>query len=153
MNGSKPQSWFDLPVMPPMDPRSIISTASFEDLGGTMRAATFERSSTFLAGALYVVSPLSVTTPGSGTTPYVSVPNTYDYGSIEEANTWNTLHMMTIPTPATMPLSVQKIMFLHAGTAFVNNIFLDCKAGTTSTNVQLTFRDNSVTSGDFQNAG
>ncbi len=51
-----------------------------------------------------------------------------------------------------LPIAVQKIMFLKAGTAFVNNIFLDWSPTVTSTDVQLSFRDNSTTSGDFQNS-
>jgi hypothetical protein len=152
MNGNSPQSWFDFSVMPTMDPRSIIQTASFEDNGGTMRAATFARSTNWLVGSPWANSPISPTAAGPTTTPNVTVPNTNDYDSTEQANTWNTLHEMVAPVPANLPLSVQKIMFLKAGTAFVNNIFLDWKAGVTSTvEIELSLRDNSVTSGDFTN--
>ena len=51
-----------------------------------------------------------------------------------------------------LPKAVEKIMFLKAGEAFVNNIFLDWSAGVTSTDVLFSFRDNSVTSGDFTDA-
>jgi hypothetical protein len=139
--------------MPTMDPRSIISTAAFEDSTGTMHAATFERSPSWLLAGPWGQSPLNVTTPTGSLIPNVTVPNVYDYASLEEANTWNTLHQMVAPVPTSLPLAVQKIMFLKAGTAFVNNLFLDWKAGVTSGSVQLSFRDNSVTSGDFQNSG
>lgn len=149
MNGTRPQSWFDLIVMPTMDPRSIIQTASFQDQGGTMRAATFQRSTTWLTGSPWVNTPLTTSALGASTTPSVTVPNANDYDSAEQAATWNTLHQMVTPNPA-IPLSVQKIMFLKAGTAFVNNIFLDWKAGVTSVgDIELSLRDNSVTNGDF----
>jgi len=151
---SAPQSWFDLVVMPTMDPRSIIQTASFEDHVGTMQAATFQRSGSWLSPGAppWVQSPLSVSAGMGSTLANVTVPNVYDYASIEAANTWNTLHQMTPATPTTLPLAVQQIMFLKAGTAFVNNLFLDWKGAVTSSSVQLSFRDNSVTSGDFQNS-
>jgi hypothetical protein len=150
---SAPQSWFDLVVMPTMDPRSIIQTASFQDSTDTMRAANFQRSGNWLMPGPWSVSPLNVTMPGGSVTPNVSVPNVYDYASIEAAATWNTLHQMVAPNPASLPIAVQQIMFLKAGTAFDNNLFLDWKAGVTASIVQLSLRENSVTSGDFQNSG
>src|ERR1700733_11369794 len=96
---SAPQSWFDLVVMPTMDPRSIIQTASFEDNGATMRAATFNRSPTWLLPGPWSEAPLSVSVGVGTTLANVTVPNVYDYASIEAANTWNTLHQMTPATP------------------------------------------------------
>ena len=148
-----PQSWFDLVVMPTMDPRNIIQTASFEDSTGTLRAATFQRSPNWLVNGIWAEPPLTVTTPSGALIPNVTVPNIYDYASIEAANTWNTLHQMVAPNPPNLPISVQNIMFLKAGTAFVNNIYLDWRGAVTSSSVLLSFRDNSVTSGDFQNSG
>jgi hypothetical protein len=143
-----PQSWFDLIVMQPMDPRSIISTVSFENNASSQTVATFARSSTWLESATWINPPLIV----SQTASYVICPNAQDFASVEEANVWNGLHQMTALNNQ-LPIAVQKIMFLKAGTAFVNNIFLDWSAGVTSTNVQLSFRDNSTTSGMFQNSG
>ncbi len=143
-----PQSWFDLVVMPPMDPRSIISAVTFEASGGGQQAGTFARSSTWLHSATWINPPLIVSQSGAN----VTCPNVQDFASVEEANVWNGLHLMTAQNNQ-LPLSVQKIMFLKSGTAFVNNIFLNWSAGVTSTDVQLSFRDNAATSGDFQNAG
>jgi len=153
MNSNKIQSWFDLVVMPTMDPRSFIQTASFEDQGGTMRPATFARSGNFLVGGPWAQPNLSITPPGGSAIPNVTVPNTYDFASLEDANAWNTLHQMVALNLTNLPIAVQKIMFLKAGTAFVNNIYFDWKVGVTATDIQLSFRDNSATSGDFQNSG
>ncbi len=150
---TKPQSWFDLVVMPTMDPRSFIQTASLEDSTGTMHPATFMRSPTWLLPGPWGVSPINVTTPSGSLIPNVTVPNAYDFASQEDANAWNTLHQMVAANPTSLPIVVQKIMFLKAGTAFVNNLYLDWKAGVTASDIQLSFRDNSVTSGDFQNSG
>ncbi len=142
-----PQSWFDLIVMPTMDPRSIISTTSFEASAGGQQGGTFARSSTWLHSATWINPPLIV----SQTASNVICPNVQDFASVEEANIWNGLHLMTAQNNQ-LPIAVQKIMFLKAGSAFVNNIFLDWSAGVTSTDVQLSFRDNSTTSGNFQNS-
>jgi hypothetical protein len=151
-NSNAPQSWFDLVVMSTMDPRNIIQTASLEDSGGTMRAATFARSQSWLLPGPWIETPINVSTPVGGLIPNVTVPNVYDYASIEAANTWNTLHQMVPVNPSNLPFPVQNIMFLKAGTAFVNNLFVDCKPGVSFTQAMLTFRDNAVTSGDFQNS-
>ena len=143
-----PQSWFDLVVMPTLDPRSIISTASFEASAGGQQVATFARSSTWLHASTWINPPLIV----SQTASFVICPNVQDFASVEAANIWNGLHLMTAQNNQ-LPIIAQKIMFLKAGSAFVNNIFLDWSAGVTSTDVQLSFRDNSTTSGDFQNSG
>jgi hypothetical protein len=118
-----------------------------------MHSATFARSSTWLQPGPWGQSPLTVSVGVGTTLPNVTVPNAYDYASIEAANTWNTLHQMTPASPTGLPLPVQQIMFLKAGTAFVNNLFLDWKGAVTSSNIQLSFRDNSTTSGDFTNSG
>ncbi|MDP4198492.1 MAG: hypothetical protein Q8922_00860 [Bacteroidota bacterium] len=54
---------------------------------------------------------------------------------------------MTTNNPQ-LPLVVEGLMYLKSG-PFTNNIFLDFTGGATSTDVQLGFRDNSYTSGDF----
>lgn len=96
---------------------------------------------------------MNITTPSGSVIPYVSVPNAYDYESIQAANAWNTTHQMVAQNPPSLPIAVQQIIFGKVGNAFVNNYFLDWKAGITSSSVQLSLRDNSVTSGDFQNSG
>ncbi len=153
MNGNNtPQSWYDFAVMPPMDPRSIVQTISLQDQGGTMRPASFARSVSWLHAAPTWANPPLIVTPFSTAVPNVTVPNTNDFGSVEAAAAWNSLHAMT-STSIFVPIAVEKIMFLKAGTAFVNNIFLDFIGGVTSQDILFSFRDNSVTSGDFTGGG
>jgi hypothetical protein len=52
-----------------------------------------------------------------------------------------------------LPLAVKKIVFLKAGMSFDNTIYLDWIGGATSSDVQISFRDNSVTSGNLDAAG
>ena len=151
-NGSPmPQSWNDLVVMQPMDIRSIVSLASFEDNAAAMHTATFERSLSWLGPGPWSVPPLSVSVGNGPTTPSITVPNAYDYASQQIANVWNASHQMTPIIPTALPLAVQQTAFLHAGAAFVNNLFFDWKVGVTSSSIQLSLRDNSTTSGMFQN--
>ncbi|MFI5200889.1 MAG: hypothetical protein ACHQNE_00695 [Candidatus Kapaibacterium sp.] len=156
MNGntapSGPQSWFDLVVMPPMDPRGIIQSVLFQNQAGASQPASFARSATFLHNSTWVNPPMIVTQPGGGTSPgFVLAANPQDFDSMVAAQNWTSLHAMTV-TSAQVALSVQKLMFLKAGMKFVNNIYLDFTGGATSTDIQLSIRDNSATSGDFQGA-
>ncbi len=145
-----PQSWNDLIVMPPMDPRSLISAASFQNAVGTAQIASFARSNTFLHATTWVNPPMEVNTSGTG---IITAANPMDFDAQEQANTWNGLHLMTSMS-AQLPLAVSKLIFLKSDTRFVNSIQLDWIGGATSaSDIQLSFRDNSTTSGIFQNAG
>lgn len=147
-----PQSWFDLVVMSPIDPRGIIQYAAFENQAGATQIANFARSSNFLQAVTWVNPPMVVTQPGTGTTSFVQATNPQDYDSAVAAGNWSATHAMTVNS-AQVALAVQKIMFLKAGIQFINNIYLDFTGGATSTNIQLSIRENSATTGDFQGAG
>ncbi len=150
MNGYTPQSWFDFPMMTRMDPRTIIQAIAFEDQGGTMQNGAFTRSATWLQNVVWADAPMIVT-PFATVPPAVTVPNTQDFISQQIAIAWNASHAMTA-TNTKLPKAVEKIMYLKAGAAFVNNIFLDWAGVITSTDIQFSFRDNSATSGDFTNS-
>ncbi len=148
-----PQSWNDLVVMPPQDPRILIAAASFEDSGGSGHGAVFIRSNTFLHATTWVNPPMIVSAVTSSTTPTIQPVNAMDFDAQEQANVWNGTHAMA-STNSQIPLSVQKILFARGDPKFVNNFYVDWTGGTTSSSdVELTFRDNSCTSGDFQNSG
>lgn len=53
-----------------------------------------------------------------------------------------------ISTNPKLPIAVKKIVFGKAGISFDNIIYLDFIGGATSTNIEISFRDNSVTSGN-----
>ena len=91
------------------------------------------------------------TQPGTGTTSNVAAANPYDFNAVVEANNWNTINAMTLPTTG-MPFSVQNIMFLKSGVQFINNVYLDFTGAATSTDILFSMRDNSATSGNFENA-
>lgn len=150
MNGRRAQSWNDLVVMPPTDPRSIISSLSMEDQAGNLQSATFARSSTWLnSSKTWINPPMVVTQPGTSTTSRIMAANPYDFQAVVDATNWNTQHSMTLPTTG-LPISVQNIMFLKSDPRFINFFYVDFTGAATSTDIQLSMRDNSTTSGDFQ---
>ena len=154
MNGTirRAQSWNDLVVMSPMDPRSIIASLGMNDQGGTFRNASFARSSTWLNSAkTWVNPPMTTSLPGTNTTSNVTAANPYDFDAVVQATNWNTVHAMTLPS-AGLPIDVQNIMFLKSDPRFINNIYVDWTGVTTSTDIQFSMRDNSTTSGLFENA-
>jgi hypothetical protein len=51
-----------------------------------------------------------------------------------------------------LPLAVNALMILKASPKFLNNVFFDFLGGATSTDIPFSFKDNSLTSGDFTNA-
>ncbi len=149
MNGS-PQSWFDLATSPTMDPRSLISTIQFQDQALAYVVGSFTRSTNWLQATTWVASPLKVT--AFSTQPsFLASSNNQDFGSVEAANVWNATHAMT-SLSTQLPLVSEGLMYLKAG-PFINNLFFDFAGGVTSTDVQISFRANSLTNGDFSNGG
>ena len=136
--------------MPPIDPRSLIQMISFEDQANVNQVAGFTRSTTWLQNVTWLDAPLIVT-PAATKTAVIAAPNAADYQSLQDAIAWNSTHAMT-PLSTKLPKAVEKIFFLKAGGQFINQIYLDWNIGVTSTDVQFSFRDNSVTSGDFTNS-
>lgn len=147
-----PQSWSDLMVMEPMDIRSVVATTQFQDAGGTIRPGSFLRSKTWLNNATWVNPPMVVSPVSTVTTPFINAVNAGDFEAMVEAQVWNSTHQMSNPTTG-LPLSVQKILFARGDPRFMNTFYLDWTGGATSTfDVELSFRDNSATGGNFQNA-
>lgn len=144
------QSWFDAAVMPTLDPRSIIQSVTFQDSAGALQPGTFTRSANWLQATTWANSPLSVT-PRATAVPNVVCPVGADYSANEEATSWNATVAMTCLTNQ-IPIAAQKTMILKAG-PFVNNLYFDWAIGETSQDVQLSFLQNSLTSGDFTNSG
>ncbi len=150
MNANTPQSWYDFPEMETMDPRTFIQTLTFQDQAGTVQPSSFQRSPTWLQNVTWIDPPMIVT-PFATAVPTITVQNAQDYESQQIANRWNSSHAMTA-TSTKLPRSVEKIMFLKAGAAFLNTLYLDWTVGVTSTDIQFSLNMNSVTSGDFTNS-
>ncbi len=146
-----PRSWNDLAVMQPMDPRGIISVVSYTDQAGTSHVGAFERSTTWLKATTWVNPPMSVSLPGPSTQSNLVCLNPYDFNSVMFAQNWNAVNQMTVPNNQ-LPIGVQNSMFFKAGLQYGNICYLDHSVGITSTDIQLSMRDNSTTSGDFLNS-
>ncbi len=134
--------------MDPLDPRSVISIVSMQDQGGTNRLATFQNSSTFLKLTTWANSPLTPSPVATATTPGVSATSPADFDAVVEAQHWTAAHGM-VANNTQLPMTVQRIFFAKARPNFLNNFYFDMPGGVTSTDIQLSFRDNSGVGGNF----
>lgn len=146
MSMTAPQSWNDFPVMEPMDPRLVIQKVLLEDNAGASRGATFSRVTDWLQNVTWINPVLKISDYSATTIPIIQANSVQDYESVQEAIVWNSTHAMTATNPK-LPLAVKKITFAKAGKAFDNIVYVDFIGGATSTNIQISFRDNSVTNG------
>ncbi len=146
-----PQSWNDLVLQPTMDPRSLIANPVLVDSGATSRDGSFLRSVNWLQSVTWV-APVIKFTPSATMAAYIMANNPQDFDSIEAANLWNTTHAMTSINPQ-LPLVSEGLIFGKAGSNSNNNYPIDFIGGATSTDIQISFRDNSFTGGDFTSGG
>jgi hypothetical protein len=133
-------SWQDLQVAAPIDPKSVLQYAT---LGVTL--GSFTRSTTVLQAA-WVASTIA---PTGNNTKVMSLDTT-DAATTADANQWTFTHQMT-NAAAAIPSAMNKVMFLRAGKIWDNQIEL-AFGGSTYDSVQLTFRDNLGTTGQFLNS-
>jgi len=134
-----PQSWNDLPVMQPFDPRSILLAVSF---GGV--PAVFGRSTSFIQ-ASWGTNPFAFTTNAK-----VFSLDTTDQATVVDGQQWTQAHQM-VTTSASITGALKNLAFLRAGRIWNNQLKIDFGV-LNYTNVQISFRDNMATSGTFLNA-
>ena len=106
---------------------------------------TFLRSTSVLQSA-WTASSLAFT--GNNTT--VTSTDTTDASTITDAAQWSFTHQM-VNVAANIPPAMNKIVFMRAGNPFQNNVEIAFGAPNFNS-VQLTFRDNLGTSGQFLNS-
>jgi hypothetical protein len=145
MSTTNPQSWYDLPFMTPMDPRSIIANVQLTDNGGTPHPGLFQNSGTFLNNTTWVASPLALS---STVAPTCIAVTPQDFNAVAAAQQWTNSHGI-VRTNTGLPPTVQKIVFLKAGNNYFTQFFLDWTPGVTSQDIQISLRDNSATAGNF----
>ena len=134
------QSWYDLPVTEPIDPRDIIANAFLFGSQGV-----FTRSSNFLQ-ASWAASPLAFT--GS---PVCTTLNGDNLGMVNNAAQWTMQHGI-INVAANIPASMQKVAFVRGGSQWEMTLPI-AFGGASYDNVQMSLRDNVACSGDFVNSG
>lgn len=139
MNSSV-QSWYDLPVQTPADPRILIANASLGTLQGT-----FVRATNFTAST-WVASPFAL----NGTVTCASL-HSDDALTVADAAQWNFAHQGA-NVAATNALPLRKVIFLRGGTEWEMSVGIDL-GGLNYTDLMLSFRDNAATPGDFTGGG
>lgn len=138
MNGA--QSWNDLAITSPGEIRDLLADAY---LNSTQ--ATFKRSTTFLNVA-WVVNNISFTGVAAS-----SALRTDDLGMVANAAQWNFSHAC-VNTAASLQTPLKKIVFLRGGTDWQMSLQL-AFGGVTYTDIQLSYRDNGSSGGDFTGSG
>lgn len=133
------QSWYDFPVMSPLDVRNVVANSN---LGAAQGA--FKRSSTFLQAG-WVASTWLFTGVASCVSLHLD-----DQLAVNDAAQWTFSHQI-VNTAASLPIPLRKVMFMRGGTQWEMDIQIDFGPDTYS-DVQLSLRDNGGTSGDFQDA-
>ncbi|HEY6171686.1 MAG TPA: hypothetical protein VIX80_05455 [Candidatus Kapabacteria bacterium] len=130
------QSWYDVTLQQPVDPRILIANSY---IGATQGG--FSRSSNY-AAAGWAASPLAY----SGTSVCTTL-HTDDALAVAEAAQWTFSHQ-GLNLAGTTPPCLQKVAFLRGGTSFEMTFSIDFGV-TNHTSVQLSFRDNVATPGNF----
>lgn len=137
---SVPQSWYDLSIIPPIDPRLLIADAR---IGSTQ--ATFNRSNDFNVSTW---GTNSVVLTGNTLCEAWETDNLW---KVEDAAQWTMSHQ-TGNFASTIAPPLRKIVFLRGGRQWKNTLEVDLGA-TTFTEIQLSFRDNAASAGNFAGAG
>jgi hypothetical protein len=136
--GILPESWFDLSITMPQDPRELIANANINGTEGEfLYSANFSHPS-----GSWNSSPLTVS--GAPTCASLWTDNQL---AVADAAQWNFLHGTKSTDPNLSPL-LTNVLYVRAGAAWVMTIPLSTGA-TTLTDIQLSYRDNAATSGDY----
>jgi hypothetical protein len=147
MNITTPQSWYDLPLMSPMDPRSVVSFVNLQDSGGGNHSGIFQNSSTFLNNTTWHTPPIAYTSIAT-VAPMCNALTPQDSDAVVTAANWTAAHGI-LASNTQLPPTILRSCFLKAGNRFQTTINLDWTPGVTSTDVQLSFKDNSGVGGNL----
>lgn len=133
---NSPQSWSDLTILEPTDPRGLIKYSTLNGVVGI-----FSHTNSFLASS-WGVSPVfhfgQVTCNANG------IDNTQ---LVEDARAW-TLSHLSANNPATLAKPLTELMFLRDGLQWT--MFIPLNFGVTGIgNPMLSFRDNATSAGSF----
>lgn len=156
-NSASINSWVDLSKMTPQNPMDLIAYAEMRLIPGF-----YVNSSTFLIPGGQSAPPVSPPFgPPPPLPPTAWAPSPFAVNGqitcqanesdnmqmVSDARDWNMQHQ-TVDTSAFAALPIRKILFLRGGTQWMNSIPLSLGPGNYS-NLQLSFRDNAATRGDY----
>lgn len=136
------QSWYDMPIITPIDPRALIANVH---LGTDM--GQFLRSSTFInPPGTYITNPF-VLASGS----LCGALETDNQQRVADAAQWTFSHGIKNTDPNPAP-PILPIIFLRGGNRWQNTININLGASNYS-DLQLSFRDNAASTGNFTGSG
>lgn len=137
---SSVDSWYDLPVQTPVDPRILIANAQLGIIQGT-----FVRTSNFTAST-WIATPFVL--DGNISCASLHSDNAL---SVADAAQWNFSHQGANVAATNAP-PLRKVIFLRGGTEWEMDIGIDFGV-LNYTDLLLSFRDNAATPGDFTGSG
>jgi hypothetical protein len=117
----------------------LIAKATLNGITGTYENATDFASQTWSATSAIAYTGTAL--------PEVKTVHTDDYQMVADAEQWNMQHV-TRNVAATLPIPLQKVIFVRAGLEWEMRIPITITG--TLTKVELGFRDNAGTRGDGQ---
>jgi hypothetical protein len=133
-----PQSWYDFSIAAPEDPRDLISNVALNGVEGDfLYSQTFSHPS-----GSWIATPLTL-----NGTPICFSLWTDNQLAVAHAAQWNFLHGTISTDPKISPL-LNNVIYVKAGNAWQMTIPISTN-GITLTDIQLSFRDNAATSGDY----
>ncbi len=131
-------NWYDLQNTAPQNPFELIADAYLNGSQGV-----FAYSETFIdpPGGSWIASPIIYSAEA------VCIALESDNQQMNaDANQWNFKHQ-TVNTAAALAPPMHKVIYLRGGRKWQMDVFLDL--GTSTSDLQLSFRDNAGTRGDY----
>lgn len=135
-----PQSWYDLVLAHPPDPRGIIEDVHFNNINGAFLFST--NYSTPAVG--WSASPLTLQA-----NPFCSALQTDNQLAVAQAQQWN-FENITANLSTDLPPSLRALIFLRGGTSWKNSVPFSLSAEVSE--LQISFIDNAATAGYFVGA-
>lgn len=157
---SRIESWIDLDSRAPQSPLELIEYAEIRTVPGI-----YLNSQNFLIPGAVTAPPVSPPLgppPPAPPIPWIASPFSYNglplcvanesdnQQMVSDAKQWNFQHQ-TANSSSYMAIPMRKVIFLRAGTQWTNVVSLSLGPQSYA-NLQLTFRDNAGTRGDYAGA-
>ncbi len=143
---NKIQSFNDLLVMDPVDPRDLIADINLTDSG--QEPGIWSLESTFITpavGSVWINSGIVISSINT-----VSTNHQDDEQMVFDALAWNMARQKSADFASTIAPPLRKVVFMRSGIQWRNTFGLTFPASPTFTEVQISLLDNAATRGDAQ---
>jgi hypothetical protein len=132
------ESWYDLPLLRPRDPRAWIANLKINGL-----ESTFVRSQSILGASSWIDSPFALTGPVTCQSLHGD-----DQLTVANANQWSLSHQPGNFASTAVPLPLRKILFMRGGEQWAMNFQINL-GPLTYDSLCFTLTENLTSAGDF----